>query len=149
MSALTTRILAAGDLDSLASVAAGVFDHAIDPRLAAEFLADPRHHIVVAIDDGMVVGMATGVHYVHPDKPAELFINEVGVAATHRRRGIARQLVGALLAHARTIGCREAWVLTEPSNAAARELYTGLDRGTVTAALMFSYPLDEVPAPDT
>jgi len=71
------------------NVTAEVFDNPINAEWTREFLADPRHHIAVAIDDGLVVGFASGVHYIHPDKPAELWINEVGVAPAHRRRGSA------------------------------------------------------------
>lgn len=145
MTPVTVRRLEPADRGVLEAVAPDVFDHPVDVALTIEFLADPRHHIVVAIDDGLVVGMATGVHYIHPDKPAELFINEVGVAETHRRLGIARRLLEALLDHGRTLGCRAAWVLTEPGNAAARRLYAGVDRGTVSAAVMFSYPLTHAP----
>src|SRR5262249_38064364 len=107
----------------LEHVAAEVFDHPIDPVWSAELLADPRHHIAVAIEDGVVIGMATGVHYLHPDKPPELFVNEVGVAPTYQRRGIGRQLLGALLQRARELGCAEAWLGTEEANTAARRLY--------------------------
>jgi len=122
--AIEIKLLAPGDDCLLRRCAADVFDHAIDPKLTAEFLNDPRHHLAVAVDDnGIVVGMASGVHYVHPDKPAEMWINEVGVASTHRGRGIGRQLLAALLGHARKLGCREAWVLTDRSNTAAMKLY--------------------------
>jgi ribosomal protein S18 acetylase RimI-like enzyme len=63
------------------------------------------------------------VHYVHPDKPPELWINEVGVSGAYRDRGIGRQLLETLKTHGRALGCGEAWVLTEPGNAAARALY--------------------------
>ena len=62
------RLLGVGDEQVLENVADDVFDNAVDPALAAEFLADPRHHIIVAIDDGQVVGMVTSFHYIHPDK---------------------------------------------------------------------------------
>lgn len=117
------RILGPGDGAVLERVAEDVFDEAVDTRWSAEFLADPRHHLAVAIDGGVVVGMASGVHYVHPDKPPELWINEVGVASTHHRRGIGKMLLDALFARARELGCGEAWVLTEIDNAAARGLY--------------------------
>ncbi len=120
---MTIRLLGAADARVLENVALGVFDHAIDARWTAEFLADPRHHLAVAVDGDQVVGMASGVHYVHPDKPPELWVNEVAVAATHRRRGIGRQLLEALFEHGRLLGCRQAWVATEPSNTAARRLY--------------------------
>ncbi len=117
------RVLRAGDETVLQSVAAGVFDHDVQPRLAAEFLRDPRHHLAVALDHGQVVGFASGVQYVHPDKPSELFINEVGVAPSHQGRGLGRAILRALLAHATSLGCREAWVLTDRTNRAARRLY--------------------------
>lgn len=120
---LPVRLLGPADADVLARVAPDVFDHAVDARWTAEFFADPRHHLVVALDDGVVVGMASGVHYVHPDKPPELFVNEVGVAPSHRRRGLARRLLAALFERGRAVGCAEAWLGTEASNTAARRLY--------------------------
>ena len=117
------RILGAADQGILDNVAAGVFDKPINQDWTAEFLADPRHHLVVAVEDGQVIGMATAVNYLNPDKPSELWINEVGVAPTHQRRGIGRLLMSALMAHGRALGCSEAWVLTDTGNAAARRLY--------------------------
>lgn len=121
--AVEVPLLGPGDAQALARVGADVFDNPVDPGLAQEFLTDPRHHIVVAIDDGLVVGFASAIHYVHPDKPAELWINEVGVAPTHRRRGLGRRTLTALLRHGRSLGCVNAWVLTDRDNAAARALY--------------------------
>ena len=117
------RLLGSGDADVLGNVAEDVFDHAVDRRWAAEFLSDPRHHLAVALDGERVVGMASAVHYVHPDKAPVLWVNEVGVAPTHRRRGIATQLLGVLVNHGRSLGCTEAWLGTEASNAPARALY--------------------------
>lgn len=117
------QLLARGDAGLLGRVAPEVFDNPVDPRWTAEFLADPRHHMAVAMVDGQVVGMASAVHYVHPDKPPELWINEVGVARAHRRQGIGRRLLQALFARGRELGCTEAWVGTAPGNAAARRMY--------------------------
>src|SRR5690348_5447422 len=99
--AVTFRILGSEDGAALQNVAEGVFDYAVHPDYSAEFLADPRLHLAVAIDDetGQVVGMASGVHYVHPDKPAELWIDEVAVAPTYQNREIGRQMLATLLAH--------------------------------------------------
>ena len=117
------RMLQAGDEHLLAEAAPGVFDNAVRADLAAEFLADPRHHIAVAIEDGSIVGFVSALHYVHPDKPTELWINEVGVAPTHRRLGLAKALLDSMLEKGRTLGCKAAWVLTDKDNAAARALY--------------------------
>jgi GNAT superfamily N-acetyltransferase len=122
---VTIRVLGPDDGAVLQHVAPDVFDNPVDPRWSAEFLADPRHHLAVAMDDetGQVVGMASGLHYVHPDKPPELWVNEVGVAPTHQGRGVGRQVLAALLAHGRSLGCGQAWVLTSAENAAARRMY--------------------------
>jgi len=117
------KLLHSGDEHILAHVADEVFDNPIDPDLTREFLADRRHHIAVAVDDGQVVGFASGVDYVHPDKLPELWINEVGVAPTHRRRGLGKALVESLLAEGRARGCVAAWVLTERGNIGAITLY--------------------------
>ena len=140
-SEVAVRLLGADDAPVLDRVADGVFDHAVHPRWCAEFLADPRHHLAVALDGQVVVGMASGVHYVHPDKAPQLFVNEVGVAPTHEGRGIGRRLVAALLAHARTLGCTEAWVLTSPDNAAARRMYGVAGAIEDEPTMMLTFPL--------
>ena len=139
------RMLGPHDAPVLRAVAPDVFDGPLDPELTAEFLADARHHMAVAIDEGVVVGMASGVHYVHPDKPAELWVNEVGVAPTHHGRGLGRRLMSALLAHARTLGCIEAWVLTHRENEAARRMYAAAGGMEADSPLMIAFALVDDP----
>jgi aminoglycoside 6'-N-acetyltransferase I len=117
------RMLGPGDDAVLERVAPGVFDDDIGADTTREFLDDPRHHIAVAIEDGVVVGFVSSVHYVHPDKARELWINEVAVAERFRKQGIARALMDATLANARALGCTEAWVLTNRPNESAMNLY--------------------------
>lgn len=119
------RLLDANDLEVLDHVVEGVFDAEVRREWTTAFLDESSHRIVVALEDGMVVGMATGVRYVHPDKPPELWINELGVAPAFRSRGIGGRLLDALLEEARASGCAEAWVLTDPDNDAAAALYAG------------------------
>ena len=137
------KALKPDDVAAFDCVAPDVFDDPIDRHAAVEFLCDPRHHLVVAIDDDVVVGFASAVHYVHPDKPApELWINEVGVASSHRGRGVGRAIVAALLERGRALGCRDAWVLTEPDNQPALRLYQAA--GGVRApvdTVMFTFSL--------
>jgi aminoglycoside 6'-N-acetyltransferase I len=143
---LEYRMLGAGDAGVLDRVADGVFDGAIQPQLAQEFLADARHHLAVAIDGDSVVGFVSGVHYVHPDKPPELWINEVAVAPTHLRRGIAQALLRMVFDAGRALGCSQAWVLTDRDNTAAMRLYAsvGGDPGT-REHVMFDFRLQEAP----
>lgn len=110
----------------LDNIAADVFDDPLAPAAAEQFLRDERHHLVVAAVDGLVVGFASGVHYLHPDKPSpELWVNEVGVAPPWQGRGVGKALLAELLRIGRALGCREAWVLTERDNAVAMRLYSG------------------------
>ncbi|HTX49609.1 MAG TPA: GNAT family N-acetyltransferase [Caulobacteraceae bacterium] len=137
------RVLAPADAPLFERIADGVFDHGVQARLIEEFLNDPRHSLSVAIVGGMIVGMASGVRYVHPDKPSELWINEVGVSPGYQRRGLAKRIVAELLAEGRRQGCREAWVLTDYDNLAARATYKavgGVDHPT--PQLMVTFPLE-------
>jgi aminoglycoside 6'-N-acetyltransferase I len=140
--AVQFRMLGPSEAAVLERVAPDVFDEAVDPVLTREFLTDPRHHLAVALDEGVVVGMTSAVHYVHPDKRSQLFINEVGVAPTHHRQGIGRRLIALILERGRELGCTEAWVGTELGNTAARGLYAST--GGVEDAEPFAlyvYPL--------
>jgi ribosomal protein S18 acetylase RimI-like enzyme len=146
--AIEIRVLQSGDEFILGNVAAEVFDNPIDPELTREFLGDPRHHIAVAIEDELVVGFASGVHYVHPDKPPELWINEVALAPTHRRRGLGKALLRALFEVGRSRNCVVAWVLTDRNNIAAMALYSSVggregadDTGPADATVGYSFVL--------
>lgn len=96
-----------------------------EPRREAteRFLADERHHLLVAYLDGAAAGMVTGVEMTHPDKGTEMFLYELGVDEPFRRRGVGRALVSALADLARERGCYGMWVLTDSGNPAALATY--------------------------
>lgn len=106
-----------------------VFDYAIDPLQLAAFVEDPRHLMAVAVENETVVGMASGVECFHPDKQPQLFINEVGVASTHRRQGIGRELVMTLIASAKKRGCTSAWLGTDSDNVAGQACFGSVPGG--------------------
>jgi GNAT superfamily N-acetyltransferase len=139
------KLLGPGDDALFTRVSADVFDDAIEPRFTAEFLADPRHHIAVAIDQGWIVGFVSAVHYVHPDKRPELWINEVSVAPPYRLRGLAKQLLEAIFEVGRIHQCQCAWVGTDRTNTAAMHLYTSVGKGKAELedVVMFTFPLDD------
>lgn len=124
------RVVGPGDAAILDRVVEGVFDHPVSARWWGEFLADPRHHLAVALDGGWVVGMASAVHYVHPDKPPELWI------------------MAALFHRGRALGCGDAWVLTEGDNAAARALYASLGGVEEERPVYVTFTLAEESADD-
>ena len=100
-----------------------VFDNPIDPLQLKAFLEDPRHVMFVAVDEELVVGMASAVEYFHPDKQPQLWINEVGVASAYRRQGIGRRMVQALLDEADGRGCVFAWLGTDIANKPAQACF--------------------------
>lgn len=139
--AVDYRLLGAADLAVLDNVAEDVFDNALVPAQTARFLADSSHFIAVAIDRGVVVGFGTANEYLHPDKPVQFWVQEMGVAPPYRRRGIGTRLLGMLLDVARERGHEEAWLGTEYDNAPARGLYRSLG-GEEASFVMVTFKLD-------
>jgi aminoglycoside 6'-N-acetyltransferase I len=80
---------------------------------------------MLAIEGETVVGQCAAVVHHHPDKPTELYVDELGTASSHRRLGIGRQLLAAMFDWGRELGCTEAWLGTERDNTAANSLYRG------------------------
>ncbi len=117
------KLAAEEDLPALERVGDKVFDYPVKPDRAKEFFEDPRHHLIIALHNGEVVGIATAFDYVHPDKEPTLFINEISVIEEFRNQHIARTMVRHLLDHGKSIGCQEAWLATEDSNQPARKAY--------------------------
>lgn len=138
------KTLASTDLSLLLNAADDVFDNPVDESLAREFLADPRHHIVVALVDGTVIGFASAVHYIHPDKPPELWINEVGVATSHQGKGIGKAIMKEMLKLGGRLGCVNAWVLTDKNNAPANGLYKSVG-GNISEeeTVMYEFGIDQ------
>ena len=121
--ACTIKRMVAGDEAAFQSIAPEVFDEPIDAGRLHDYLREPGHLMVLAFDGDLVVGQCAGVIHRHPDKPTELYVDEVGTASTHRRLGIARLMMDELFAWGRELGCTEAWLGTETDNEPAKALY--------------------------
>ena len=128
----------------LDNIAADVFDHAIIPEQLQAFLDDPRHVLYVAAIDDVVVGMASGFEYFHPDKQPQLFINEVGVSPPYQRKGIGKQLVEALIDDARRRDCIFAWLGTDNDNLPAQACFGSVPGGSdPTQFLLYEWKLEK------
>jgi ribosomal protein S18 acetylase RimI-like enzyme len=137
---LEIRHVKPGDEALFDRVAVDVFDEPIDARRLAAYLAEPGHHMLVALHAGEVVAQVAAVIHRHPDKPMELYIDEVGVTPALQRQGIARRMVAEMFALGKALGCEEAWVGTEPDNIAARALYEA-QGATGEPFVMYEYTL--------
>jgi len=101
--------------------ALATYDGPGDPEA---LLADPRTLMLVAFDGVHPVGfvLAHELPRRHGDR-SKLFVYEVDMAETHRRRGIAKALLARLADLARERGIRVGFVLTDADNAAGNALY--------------------------
>lgn len=120
---IALKLATEADLSAMVQVGDALFDYPIKTNRAKEFLKDPRHHMVLAYDGAQIVGMASGFHYVHPDKDPVFFIDEVSVLDEYHNRGIGRKVTRYLCEYAKQFDCEEAWLATEHSNIAARKAY--------------------------
>ena len=119
-----------------------LFDY--EPRLEAtqRFLGNELHHLLAAFDGQQVVGFVSGVETTHPDKGTEMFLYELAVLDSYRRRGIGRALVEALAELARERGCYGMWVLTDNDNEAAVATYQSAGAHRQDRIVMFDWEFD-------
>jgi ribosomal protein S18 acetylase RimI-like enzyme len=130
---IAIRLLAPGDEAVVRELA--TYDGPGDPEA---LLADQRTLMLVAFDAARPVGfvLAHVLPRRHGD-PASLFVYEVDVAESHRRRGIASALLARLGELARERGIPAGFVLTEPDNGPANALYR--DAGGATEAVVVQW----------
>ncbi len=115
-----------GQQDRALILSSNAFDGPAHKSNTDDFLKDLRHLIVGAIIGDELIGFASGVVQLHPDKTPTLFVSEVGVNESYQREGIATRLVTALIDLGRVQGCVGVWVATEDDNIPARRLYDRL-----------------------
>lgn len=128
---IRTQRIQKSDTSLFENIAPEVFDEPVRPDRLQAYLDQPNHLLLVAIEelgDGqtLMVGQCAAVIHHHPDKPDELYIDEVGTASTHRRIGIGRRMTKAMFDWGRERGCTESWLGTESDNIPARGLYDEL-----------------------
>jgi ribosomal protein S18 acetylase RimI-like enzyme len=135
LSGITIRLLSRGDEHTVRELA--TYDGPGDPEA---LLADPRTLLLVAFDGERPVGfvLAHELPRRHGDR-AKLFVYEVDVAESHRRRGIAKALLDRLAELARERGIRTGFVLTDPGNGPANALYRSAGGATETATVQWGF----------
>jgi len=116
--------------------AAHLYDDPVRPAAVERFLADPTHHLLVAVEGAETVGFVSGVETTHPDKGTEMFLYELAVDEGYRRRGAGASLVRALADLARARGCYGMWVLTDADNEAALATYGAAGAATPEPCVM-------------
>lgn len=98
---------------------------------------------LLAYDGPTPIGFlrGTALHQLETQR-LQMFLYELAVARSCRRRGVGRALIERLLADCRRRGFDEVFVFTSPGNRPAVGLYVATGGRTETAAdRMYVYPL--------
>ncbi|MFI2736909.1 GNAT family N-acetyltransferase [Streptomyces sp. NPDC018711] len=120
-----------------------LFDTAPVQEATEQFLADERHHLLIAYVDDIPAGMVTGVEMTHPDKGTEMFLYELGVDESYRGHGVGRALVSALADLSRERGCYSVWTITDEDNAAALATYSRAGGVPETGQVVLTWTFDQ------
>ncbi|HEU5406032.1 MAG TPA: GNAT family N-acetyltransferase [Gaiellaceae bacterium] len=139
MDGISVRLLEPGDEGVVRELA--TYDGPGDPEA---LLADPRTLLLVAFDGERPVGLvlAHELPRRHGDR-AKLFVYEVDVAESHRRRGIASALLGRLADLARERGIRAGFVFADPGNGPANALYRSAGGATESVTVQWEFRYED------
>jgi ribosomal protein S18 acetylase RimI-like enzyme len=96
---------------------------------------------LVATAGRQVVGFTLGTFMGKPNGGGYGWLNWIGVASRHRRRGTARKLVDALAAQFREADAQFLMVDTDETNAAAARLFASSQFGAQTRHIYFARQL--------
>ena len=119
--------LSESNMDVLNNYDEDIFDEKIDTYRLTTMLKERNNILLVAVNEGVVIGQVLGVIHRHPDKPTELYIDDLGVSEKFQRCGIATRLIEQLYIIGIDRGCEEVWVATEPENEPAIKFYESLN----------------------
>jgi ribosomal protein S18 acetylase RimI-like enzyme len=98
--------------------------HPVEDAAISSFLKTPECYLLLAVEDGCVLGSLNGYLLRQPDRSRPQFLlYELDVREEYRRRGIGLALVNTFTDQARAAGAFEVWVVSNESTNAAIELY--------------------------
>ncbi|MCM2335935.1 MAG: AAC(3)-I family aminoglycoside N-acetyltransferase [Pseudomonas sp.] len=145
------RLLGAGDVATMRGLLAmfgrafdevATYTHAQpDDAYLSRLLASPTFIAIAALErDAVVGGLAAYVLPKFEQPRSEVYLYDLAVAQTHRRRGIATALIAALQRESRARGAYVVFVQADHGDDPAIALYTRL--GTREDVLHFDLDVD-------
>jgi ribosomal protein S18 acetylase RimI-like enzyme len=111
----------------------------LDEIALAEFLANPAHYLVLALEKEKVVGSLYGYALRQPyRREPQFLLYAIDVRLEYCNRGIGSALVDEFIKEAKMANAAEIWVLTNESNRAAMAMYarSGLQRSSADDAML-------------
>jgi aminoglycoside 3-N-acetyltransferase I len=120
-----------------------LFDEPPDREAVRAYLEDERNIFLLASEGSKATGFLRGTDLGQlKSTRRQMFLYEIGVDPESRRHGVAGELIRWLLNYCRERGFEEVFVMTDPANEAAVNLYRSTGAVTETPAdRMFVYRL--------
>lgn len=83
----------------------------------------------VALAGSEILGWCWGYQLIRPDDSSMLYLHQLEVDETHRRKGIGRDLLRAFMTAGAESGATKMFLTTGADNVAARSLYKAMGGG--------------------
>jgi ribosomal protein S18 acetylase RimI-like enzyme len=106
---------------------------------AVAFAQSPGTIAFVAVDDHDVQGWCWGYLLARPDATTMLYLHNLEVAETCRRRGIGRGLLRSFMEAGAQLGASRMFLITGEENRAARGLYESMGAGLAAQGPTVNY----------
>ena len=106
-----------------------------------KLLSKQGFYILVAVENEKILGGLTAYEFIKSKcEEREMFLYEIGVEASYRRKGVARKLIEGLIEICKEKGIKTLFVATEMDNEPAKKLYekTG---GKFENAAIYTYEI--------
>lgn len=120
MTATARRAASASELVDAVAVAG---ERTISVPEADRHLADPASIPIIGFDDGAAAGYAIAYLVTRIDGAPMVMLYDLTVSPDHRRHGVARAMIQAVVSAANSSGASRVWTVTERDNTAARATY--------------------------
>ena len=105
---------------------------AYDEALLHAFLEEKYAYAYVAKENDRIVGFAYGYVLLRPDGLKDFYLHAIDITESDRQHGYGTGLMKYISAHAKEIGCRKLFLITNRDNVAACRCYE--HAGGVTTA---------------
>ena len=115
---MIVRLAGEADVPAAAALERATFSEGADEAMMARMLSDGRHALLLAEEDGALLGYVWYEFVLD-----EGYVGNLAVAPEHRRKGVGRALAEGMLSDARERGLAFLTLEVRESNAPARALY--------------------------
>lgn len=117
----------------------GEYEDTFSVESLRTYLDDKKRHYLLAYIGNEIAGASHAYLMQHPAGPKYFYIDEVDTSIKFRRRGVARDMMKALIQRSFEMGADEAWLGTEDDNLAAKALYESLAPSEVEHGPLYMY----------